>query len=751
MNSLTEPANHTRTGSDTNTVSEWLDALSTGACDEATFLEGVGLLLQRAPDAGWELLALVDQYYRRGKINAATFGRVKAHLQTLLMGNGRRGEVSVPLLRPAGAGTAPGAERPRATPIHPLPDAASVPLHWNAADLPPPAVEVSLPVTGRVRSAAPASAVTQEQFNASTAAAPESEPARPERVVAPGDVLRGRYRVRAVLGHGGMGTVFEAVDEYRLDGARGDQRVAIKVLHTAVMQRPRLFAELRREFQHQQSLSHPNIARVHEFDRDGDLAFFTMEYLSGMPLSRILSLHTSSPLRRADALAIVRDVGAAIAHAHSRGVVHGDLNPNNVFVTEEGDLRVLDFGASSPLRRGPWISEFENNRQITVATPAFASCQQLEGETPDARDDVYALACLMYSLVAGAHPFGGRSALEARSLRLRPRRPSGISREQWSVVRTGLHFERDRRPPNIQAWLEKLNLTGASPHLPALAMLSAPPPARSGGMRWIAVGTLVALVAGGVGWVATHGTGVWDAKNELTAAFRARFANTVISQLWEDEPRRAVDPSSVLPPSSEDAPAPVASSAAAKSPSAAAGRSSATAPAVPTSTPPVARTTPAATPPAVISPIATSPIATPPIATRSVAPVATAAASRSVPPNAANAIHARLELAADNVDVTPEAAVAHVSVRRTRTLRGGVSFSWWTESGTAKPGRDFTPVKSQVQQVGDGESTVDLSIPVVANPARRESRSFYVVIDEASDNAFLGKRTLTMVTLSGAE
>jgi hypothetical protein len=108
-------------------------------------------------------------------------------------------------------------------------------------------------------------------------------------------------------------------------------------------------------------------------------------------------------------------------------------------------------------------------------------------------------------------------------------------------------------------------------------------------------------------------------------------------------------------------------------------------------------------------------------------------------------------LGADSVDVPPTESTAHVIVRRTRNLRGDVSFNWWTESGTAKPGRDFTPVKSHVEDIPDGKSAVDLAIPVVADPGRHEPRSFYVVIDEASDNAGLGPRTLTMVTLPGPE
>jgi hypothetical protein len=92
-------------------------------------------------------------------------------------------------------------------------------------------------------------------------------------------------------------------------------------------------------------------------------------------------------------------------------------------------------------------------------------------------------------------------------------------------------------------------------------------------------------------------------------------------------------------------------------------------------------------------------------------------------------------------------AVARVVVHRSRSLRGDVSFNWWTESGTAKPGRDFVAVQSQVEHIESGKSAVSLLVPIVMDPARHQERNFYVVIDEASDNAALGSRALTMVTI----
>jgi serine/threonine protein kinase len=635
MQSSTQPVTRQPgRAADSISANEWLDSFATGACDQDTFLRGVGELLENDTDAGWELLARIDQYYRRGKINAAAFANLKAHLQNLLM-------------RPGG--------------VH--------------------AVDASAPVV--------------------------AQPARPEaeRTLAPGELLRGRYRIVALLGQGRMGTVFEGVDEFRVDGSRGDQRVAIKVLHSAVIRRPQLFAELRREFQYLQSLSHPNIVRVHEFDRDGDLAFFTMELLSGALLTRVITAHLSAPMHRSYAFAIIRDVGSAVTHAHGRGIAHGDLNPGNIFITDAGEVRVLDFGASHYLRSAASISEFDDANQIAVATRGFASCQMLEGEIADVRDDVYALACIAYVLLTGNHPFGEHSALQARTLRLKPVRPAGLGRLQWNALRAGLQFERQRRPGDVGEWMGQLDPASAAGHLPALPALMSARQLRQGRASRVAILSAI-FVAACVGWAVTRQDALERAR---TAAARAL--------------NLASPPSTLAPPKAAITAAPRAparhSSIAAKPPLLPPEPAAKLEAPVPNRAPPTAKPEPPVT------------------------AVTAAASSASV----ANPIHARLELAADSVDVAPAEPMAHVVVKRTRSLRGDVTFLWWTESGTAKPGRDFKAVASQVEHIEDGKNEANLFIPLITDPGRHDARSFYVVIDAPSDNAALGQRTLTMVTL----
>jgi serine/threonine protein kinase len=780
MKVLTQPVTkQSRHNEEAHTAKEWLDALVSGACNLPAFLSGAGDLLRKAPDAGWDLLSLVDQYYRRGKISAELFGAVKAHLQGILVGKGTAGDGNMPLPTmqdeprpgPASATVAMPVRDPVSEPVYaPIPEAISVPVST------PVSMPVSVPahIGGSTPVSVPVSVphiARSVPVSVPVGAAPETPVLKDAtrspapRALAVGDVLRGRYRVQGLLGRGGMGTVFAAADQYRLDRSGGDQRIAIKVLHTEVIKRPRLFAELRREFQHLQSLSHPNIVRVHEFDRDGDLAFFTMEYLSGALLSRVLSITDSGALYRPYALAIVRDAGAAIAHAHARGVVHGDLNPANIFITDDGEVRVLDFGASHQLHHGPWISEFDDHRPIAVATPSYASCQVLEGEVADARDDVYALACVAYALLSGKHPFNDDTALVARTSRAIPKRPNGLAGRQWNALREGLRFDRERRPSDIQSWLGRLDLRAAVPRLPALQYLMEARPQRSSAKQWGTAAALIAFVAAAAWLFGARDFAFARTSTSLSAWITSWFPHDVRMRSQIRIP--STDDTDALAarrePATEPPTKPAAAAAAAperssahsdaaadpgtKAQSSLASTSNSRAPlTVPSSAHPL----PGAAAPRA-SAAASAAAAPRASAAASAAPAASVAPSGAAPGQNGNAARARIELAADNVEVAPGDAMARITVRRSRALRDEVSFKWWTESGTAKPGQDFVPVKTQVEYIENGKNSANLVVPLVMDPARRTARNFYVVIDEASDNAALGPRTLTMVTIPGAE
>ncbi len=770
-----------RSEGDFNVSQVWLDALARGACDEEAFLRAVQMLTRRSPEAAWDSLALLDQYYRRGKITPDVFKRVKSRLGSQLLGPALDVELSVPLRRqetpptppavvvpvpapppaavstpvPAAASTrvAPAAAaaaaipRPtRAATAAPIPDATALPAFLvpppRGGAAPAPAKADSIP-SGRTVPIAVES--TSIPVLNPAKRSPEVRQESPREVVV-GDVLRDRYVIKSVLGLGGTGTVFEAIDRYRLDLPESGQRVAVKVLHSGTPGQSAVLTDLRREFQLLQSLSHPNIVRAHEYDRDGDTAFFTMEYLSGLSLESVLSAHREVVLGRVHALMIIRDVAAALAHAHTRGVVHGDLNPGNIFITNDGEIRVLDFGAAHTPSESPTVTESAWDA-TAYATPRYASAQLLGGERADVRDDTYSLACVLYELLAGKHPFGELNAAQARAQRLKPSRPPGLTGKQWQSLRAALSFDRQRRPADIAGWLAPFDLPKPEARLPVLLALLKSPPGRTHRSGTAAL-ILVVLALAAAGWWAN---GHMDEVSQIAAEAGGDLkdalagADAAVTRLWQQgqsavsssptgqQPAKAAgEPAPAFPadePPAMTGPAPARRAAQARSTE-------------PSPSNPVPTSAPAAR-------FASPRTAAPAAAMAAAAPQAAAAPTR--PAASLQPTHTRIELSADAVDVPLTDPAAHVLVKRTGNLRADTGFTWWTESGTAKPGQDFMSVKAHEERFEDGKAVANLFVPVVVDPTRKQPKSFYIVINDPSDGASLGKRTLTMVTIPPSE
>src|SRR5882757_1328896 len=308
-------------------------------------------------------------------------------------------------------------------------------------------------IVGRVLANDDYTTITDLQTGLATHPSPPS-PSAPVEI---GRVLRDRYVLEKRLGSGGIGTVFKALDRYRSDLPEASQYVAVKVLHERVDNPAERLADLRRAFYCAQMLSHRNIVNAYEMDRDGDVDFFTMELLEGELLSSVMGRLHPVPLSRPYAWAIIRQIGSGLAHAHRHNVIHGDLKPHNIKITNAGEIRILGFGASSTSAGHRPDDLPRRGGALSAAMSAYASCELLDGRPADPGDDIYALACLSYELLAGEHPFQRRRSTEARDLGIVPRRPPGLSRQQWQTLAMGLSWHRAGRSIPVRAWLDKLN------------------------------------------------------------------------------------------------------------------------------------------------------------------------------------------------------------------------------------------------------------------------------------------------------
>ena len=321
--------------------------------------------------------------------------------------------------------------------------------------------------------------------------ASEGPPPSPVKI---GQVLRDRYVVEKLLGSGGKGTVFKALDRYRSSLPASQRYVAIKVLHPDSAGRTEMVESLRRELYCAQMLSHRNIVNVFELDRDGDIDFFTMELLEGELLSTVIARLGDQPVQRSHAWAVLRQIAAGLAYAHGRGVVHADLKPQNIMITDSGEVRILDFGASSIFGKH---SPPKHERPVRSATPAYASCEILDSREPDPRDDLYAFACISYELLTGMHPFQRRRANEARDLGIVATRPPQLGRRQWQVLLKGLCWHRGGRSISVSDWYDRLKPAGEKPQYlsNSLDLQPAHPQAPRSSLRGPAVIAVLAATA----------------------------------------------------------------------------------------------------------------------------------------------------------------------------------------------------------------------------------------------------------------
>ncbi len=284
-------------------------------------------------------------------------------------------------------------------------------------------------------------------------------------------VLKSRFVLEEKLGSGGMGTVFRAKDLRKVEARDRQPFLAIKVLNNDFREHPEAFIALQREAAKSQSLAHPNIVTIYDFDKDGDVPFMTMELLEGQELAELLRAYPNG-LPETMGWSVIRGICAGLKHAHEAGIVHADFKPGNVFVSPTNTPKILDFGIARAVQLTDVNGEdtlFDPTR-LAALTPAYASREMLAGDNPEPRDDLYSLGIVIYLILTGHHPYGRLSADDAAKEGLKAERPKGLSRRQWSVVQRCLAFNRQDRPADI-AELEKY-LLGPSPW-PARSMLAA--------------------------------------------------------------------------------------------------------------------------------------------------------------------------------------------------------------------------------------------------------------------------------------
>jgi len=272
-----------------------------------------------------------------------------------------------------------------------------------------------------------------------------------------GSVLRDRFLLQERVSSGSMGVVYKALDRRLAEANEANPSVAIKVLTPQLSRDGVALRALQQEAAKGRCLTHPNIVRFIDLDREEDLYFIVMEWLEGRSLAEILDDSSGKKIDRDTALDIVKQIGKALDYAHRRGVIHADVKPGNIILLPNGEIKLLDFGIARVRQQQSEGHAAVDPGVPGAVTPAYSSMQVLTGEEPVAADDVFSLGCLMYRLIAGYRVFGPRNAAEAADEGMEPQRPQVLNDLEWAALRKALSYSRVSRFSSPQDFMDALS------------------------------------------------------------------------------------------------------------------------------------------------------------------------------------------------------------------------------------------------------------------------------------------------------
>lgn len=229
---------------------------------------------------------------------------------------------------------------------------------------------------------------------------------------APETILNGRYRLLTQHGSGGMAVIYQATDL-----ALG-RTVAVKILRPSLTNDPEFLKRFRQEARNVANLSHPNIVTVHDVGQDGNTHYIVMEYIDGQDLKRLI--RSEAPFSIDRALGIAIKICAGVGYAHRAGLVHADVKPQNVLVTESNNVKVTDFGIAQALS----ATQPREKQRVVWGSPHYFSPEQAQGDPPTPASDVYAIGIVMFEMLTGRLPFLGTDQQELALAHIREAPPN---------------------------------------------------------------------------------------------------------------------------------------------------------------------------------------------------------------------------------------------------------------------------------------------------------------------------------------
>jgi serine/threonine protein kinase len=545
--------------------------------------------------------------------------------------------------------------------------------------------------------------------------------------------LREDFILDEILAVGGSSIVYKA-HSARHQNNETPNFIAIKTLRPELRHNADAIERLRREFRYTTSLNHPNIAQHFSLGQVSNTWFITMAYLDGQTLAKLLEQSQSAPLLPRQALAILKASADALSYAHQHGVVHGDMKPGNMWLTPQGNVIVIDFGAAqcvsspdSPANTHP--SKSDEPPLPLLATPAYASPQVLEGHAPEQRDDVFSVARVAYELLGG----DAQSAITHRddsiAANQTAKAPTHMSPHVWNAIERGLHPDSGQRTATVQMLCNELRQaldradSGDMSAVTRLSAVNSQPPAsvpsaiveaRRIKTSRANVGALSILVALTIIILFIFLTQRSDFPTAIQAAVPAHDNDSSVPPIFLNSVTTATDLLSIVPPDSEF-------SYAARSEK--------------------------------MLREVTRFLGTPQDGLAFYAPSRGATFNPSTSPAPIPNVVPRVSitLAESNIVVSEHAIAAVLILKRIGPSNSAARVRWRTIAGSAKPDTDYQHVSSGVARFAEHQTVRTLYVPLNRAHASSSNRSFEVELHNASAGAALGDITRAVVTIQKYE
>ncbi|MGD2245742.1 MAG: protein kinase [Candidatus Aminicenantes bacterium] len=265
-----------------------------------------------------------------------------------------------------------------------------------------------------------------------------------------GTLFAGRYHIIEELGRGGMGKVYKVFDKEL------KEKMALKLLRPEIAADEKMTERFRNELKFARKITHKNICRMYDFNKDLENSYITMEYVSGEDLKS--SVTRMGPLSAGKTVFLARQICEGLAEAHKLGVIHRDLKPQNIMIDRAGNIRIMDFGiARSAQAKGVTATG------MMIGTPEYMAPEQVEGKDVDQRADIYSLGVILFELLTGTVPFEGDTPITVAIKHLKDEAPepktlnATVPDDMNKVVLKCLEKDRTKRYASVEELLSELD------------------------------------------------------------------------------------------------------------------------------------------------------------------------------------------------------------------------------------------------------------------------------------------------------